>query len=116
KLAGYAKKETGRTWLTATAWSGPAGRINQAQRSRTDTPGVLGAGRVAGTCGYISGPRRDRAGGRPGRDGRHDGGGAAPPDGTREHLPAGEDRRRSHQLLPLREPLRTARTRPALAG
>ena len=43
---------------------------------------------------------RDRAGrggarGRPDRAGRHGPGGAAPPDGARQHLPAGEGRRRA---------------------
>jgi Osmosensitive K+ channel histidine kinase len=56
-------------------------------------------------------PDADRPRGRPGRDGRHDARGAAPPDGAREHLPAGEDRRGADQLLPLREPRRAARAR-----
>ena len=53
---------------------------------------------------------------RPGRAGRHDAGGAAPPDGARQRLPAGEDRRRADQLLPGRQPDRAARAGPALAG
>ena len=39
--------------------------------------------------------RRGRPRGRPDRAGRHDPRGAAPPDGARQHLPAGEGRRRA---------------------
>ena len=66
---------------------------------------------AAGDRAGRHGPRR-----RPGRAGRHDPGGAAPPDGARQHLPAGEDRRRADQLLPDRQPDRAARAGPALAG
>ncbi len=64
---------------------------------------------------------RDRAGragppGRADRAGRHGAGGAAPPDGPRQHLPAGEGRRRAGQLLPGRQPHRAARAGPHLAG
>ena len=53
---------------------------------------------------------------RAGRAGRHDPGGAAPADGARQHLPAGQDRRRAGQLLPGRQPHRAARAGPAVAG
>ena len=53
---------------------------------------------------------------RPGRAGRHDAGGAAPPDGARQHLPAREDRRRADRLLPGRQPGRSPRAGAALAG
>ena len=43
-------------------------------------------------------------------------GGAAPPDGARQHLPGREDRRRADQLLPDRQPVRAARAGAALAG
>ena len=68
-------------------------------------------GAAAGNRAGRHGPRR-----RPGRAGRHHPGGAAPPDGAREHLPAGEDRRRADQLLPHRQPDRAAGAGPALAG
>src|SRR6202041_258455 len=42
--------------------------------------------------------------------------GPAAQDGAREHLPAGENRRRADQLLPDREPHRAARAGPAVAG
>ena len=61
-------------------------------------------------------PDADRPRGRPGRAGRHDAGGAAPPDGPRQHLPGREDRRGADQLLPRRQPDRAARAGPALAG
>ena len=60
-------------------------------------------------------PGFGRAGGGSGRTGRHDAGGAAPPDGARQHLRAGEGRRGPRQLLPHRQPDRAARARPALA-
>ena len=68
-------------------------------------------GTAAGDGARCRGPRR-----RPGRARGHDAGGAAPPDGARQHLRAGEDRRRAEQLLPGRQPDRAARARPALAG
>ena len=55
------------------------------------------------------GPRR-----RPDRAGRHDPGGAAPPDGARQRLRRGEGRRRAGQLLPGRQPHRAARAGAAL--
>ena len=60
------------------------------------------------------GARRGGPRGRPGRAGRHDARGAAPPDGPRQRLPAGEGRRRAGQLLPGRQPHRAARAGPAL--
>ncbi len=65
-----------------------------------------------------AGDRAGRGGARrrPGRAGGHDAGGAAAADGAREHLPAGQDRRRAEQLLPARQPGRAARAGPALAG
>ena len=64
---------------------------------------------------------RDRArrGGpprRPDRAGRHVAPGAAPPDGARQHLPARQGRRGPVQLLPPRQPHRTARAGPAVGG
>ena len=59
---------------------------------------------------------RGRAGGRPDRARRHDPRGAAPPDGPRQRLRAGEGRRRAVQLLPGRQPHRAARAGPAVAG
>ena len=54
-------------------------------------------------------PARDGAGRRrprrrPDRAGRHVARGAAPPDGARQRLRAGEGRRRARQLLPRRQP------------
>ena len=65
-----------------------------------------------------AGDRAGRRGARrrPGRAGRHDARGAAPPDGARQHLPGREDRRGADQLLPGREPDRAARAGPAVAG
>ena len=60
--------------------------------------------------------RRGRPPRRPDRAGRHDPGGAAPPDGARQHLRPGQGRRRAGQLLPGRQPHRAARARPAVAG
>ena len=45
---------------------------------------------------------------------RHEPGGAAAPDGARQHLRAGEGRRRARQLLPPRQPRRVARARVAV--
>ena len=47
---------------------------------------------------------------------RHDPGGLETANGARQHLRAGEGRRRAGQLLPRRESHRTARVRAALAG
>ena len=66
---------------------------------------------AAGDRAGRGGPRR-----RPGRAGRHDPRGAAPPDGARQHLPGREDRRGADPLLPGRQPGRAARAGPALAG
>ena len=65
------------------------------------------------------GPARDgsRLGGaarRSDRARRHEPGGAATPDGARQHLPAREGRRRARQLLPPRQPRRAARARVAV--
>ena len=65
------------------------------------------------------GPARDgsRRGGaprRPDRARRHEPRGAAAPDGARQHLRAGEGRRRARQLLPARQSRRAARARAAL--
>ena len=46
--------------------------------------------------------RRGRAAGRPGRARRQHAGGAAPAHGARQHLQAGEGRRRARELLPAR--------------
>ena len=81
----------------------PASRVHQ-RRGRADHRRAAARDRA----------RRDRAPRRPDRAGRHDPGGAAPPDGPRQHLPAGEDRRRAGQLLPGRQPHRPARTGPAV--
>ena len=59
---------------------------------------------------------RRRPSRRAGRAGRHDAGGAPPPHGPREHLPAGADRRLARQLLPTRQPRRAPGARPALGG
>ena len=61
-------------------------------------------------------PGRRGARCRAGATGRHDARGAAPADGARQHLPAGEDRRGAGQLLPAGQPDRAARARPALVG
>ena len=83
----------------------PAPRVPQ--RRRAEDHRRAAAGNRPGRHG----PRR-----RSGRAGRHHPGGAPPPDGARQHLPAGEDRRRADQLLPHRQPHRPARAGPALAG
>ncbi len=83
----------------------PAPRVPQ--RRRAEDHRRAAAGNRAGRHG----PRR-----RPGRARRHYPRGAPPPDGARQHLPAGEDRRRADQLLPHRQPHRPARAGPALAG
>ena len=77
------------------------------QRRRAEDHRRAAAGNRPGRHG----PRR-----RPGRAGRHHPRGAPPPDGARQHLPAGEDRRRADQLLPHRQPHRPARAGPAVAG
>ena len=72
-----------------------AGRRGAARRRhRRDLDGQHPAPRVAQRRGREDhrraaagdGPRRRRAGGRPGRAGRHDARGAAPADGARQHL------------------------------
>jgi hypothetical protein len=73
------------------------------------------------TADHRRGAARDRAGrgrsrGRSDRADRPDPRGAAPPDGTRQHLPGREDRRRTRQLLPARQPHRAARAGPAVVG
>ena len=59
--------------------------------------------------------RLGRARRRAGRARRHDARGAAPANGAREHLHAGQGRRRAGELLPPRQPHRAARAGPALA-
>ena len=87
-------------------------------RRQRPAPGVAQRRGRADHRGAAAGDRARRGGPgrRPGRAGRHGRRGAAPPDGARQHLPAGEDRRRADQLLPGRQPDRAARARAALAG
>ena len=82
----------------------PAPRVDQ-RRGREDHRRT-----AAGDRPGPGGPGR-----RPDRAGRHDPGGAAPPDGPRQRLRGGQDRCCPGQLLPRRQPVRPARTRVALA-
>ena len=61
-------------------------------------------------------PRRDRAGRGSARARRHDAVRPAPAHGPRQHLSAGEDRRRPRQLLPGGQPRSAAGTRPPVDG
>ena len=62
------------------------------------------------------GPGRRGPPGRSGRAHRHEPRGAATSDGPRQHLCAGEGRRRARELLPPREPRRVARACTALGS
>ena len=87
-------------------------------RGQHPAPGIAQRRRRADHRGAAAGDhsRLGGARGRPGRARRHDGRGAAPPDGARQHLPAGEDRRGAHELLPVGKPDRAAGAGAAVAG
>ena len=109
-VPGRATRSAGRTWRSCSRRHHVISTVNiQHLESLNDVVEITGvrSGRPFPTpC-----PR-----GRPGRARRHDAGGAAPPDGPRQHLPGREDRRRADPLLPGRQPVRAAGAGPALAG
>ena len=82
----------------------PASRVAE-RRGRAHHRGSSSARR----CPTSRPPRR------PDRAGRHDAGGAAPPDGARQRLQRRAGRRRARQLLPAGQPRRAAGAGAALA-